>query len=104
MTATVFQQNTNDLWFVAGAPRAENLKGKVTIYYYDVEAREKMNIVTSFEGDEAGSYFGASILAVDVTNDRAVDMFIGAPMTAGKSWDEGSVYFYKGLNERVGDV
>ncbi|CAG9768512.1 unnamed protein product [Ceutorhynchus assimilis] len=95
-----FSPNSEDVWFVAGAPRANNLKGKVTIYYYDVGAKEKINVVTSFDGDEMGSYFGASVLPLDVSNDGIVNMLVGAPMTKGRSWDEGCVYFYRGLHEK----
>ncbi|XP_066259605.1 integrin alpha-PS4-like [Euwallacea similis] len=95
-----FLRNREDVWYIAGAPRANNLRGKVTIFYYDVNAREKMYNVAIFEGDEVGGYFGSSLVASDVTNDGFVDMLIGAPMSAGKTWDEGHVYFFKGVNER----
>ncbi|XP_066152054.1 integrin alpha-PS5-like isoform X2 [Euwallacea fornicatus] len=95
-----FLRNREDVWYIAGAPRTNNLRGKVTIFYYDVNAREKMYNVAIFEGNEVGGYFGASLAASDVTNDGFVDLLIGAPMSAGKTWDEGCVYFFKGVNER----
>ncbi|XP_019758184.2 integrin alpha-PS5 [Dendroctonus ponderosae] len=89
-----------EAWYVAGAPRANDLKGKVTIFSQDINASEESRVVASFEGEEPGAYFGSTLLAVDVSNDQIVDLLIGAPTAAGKTWDEGSVYFYKGTSAK----
>lgn len=60
-----------------------------------------MHIVASFDGEEVGAYFGATLLVSDVDNDDLADIMIGAPTAGGKTWDEGAVYVYKGLNGKV---
>lgn len=73
----------------------------MTIFYHDTSASEEIRVVAGFEGEEPGSYFGSKLLALDVSNDKIVDLLIGAPTAAGKTWDEGSVYFYKGTSAKV---
>ncbi|XP_050507393.1 integrin alpha-V [Diabrotica virgifera virgifera] len=74
----------------AGAPRADNLLGKVKLFH----DRNYVNY-RSFKGEEMGAYFGSAVLANDVNDDGADDLFIGAPTAAGSSFEEGCVYFYK---------
>lgn len=71
------------------------------MYYYNIREKEKMHIVASFDGEEVGAYFGATLLVSDVDNDDLADIMIGAPTAGGKTWDEGAVYVYKGLNGKV---
>ncbi|CAH1106249.1 unnamed protein product [Psylliodes chrysocephalus] len=76
-------------YMYAGAPRAHNLFGKVNLYRDDY-----FKLYRSFMGDEMGSFFGSAILLEDVNDDFKDDLFIGAPTTAGSSFDEGCVYYY----------
>lgn len=48
--------------------------------------------------DEFGSYYGSVILAVDVNNDGIDEIFVAAPVGAGNTFDEGYVYYYKGVS------
>lgn len=50
-------------------------------------------------GDEMGSFFGSAILLEDVNDDFKDDLFIGAPTTAGSSFDEGCVYYYLNVSK-----
>ncbi|XP_072386444.1 integrin alpha-PS5-like [Diabrotica undecimpunctata] len=81
--------HTDSSFVYAGAPRAEGLLGKVKLF------NDKNVNYRSFKGDEMGAYFGSAILAYDVNDDGADDLFIGAPTAAGSSFEEGCVYFYK---------
>ncbi|CAH1169796.1 unnamed protein product [Phaedon cochleariae] len=78
----------NTRYEVAGAPRAENLLGVVKMF-------NGFQLFQQFNGDETGGYFGSSLLCSDVTNDGIDDLFVGVPMGAGSTFDEGYVYFYK---------
>lgn len=60
---------------------------KVQFYNGDV-------LAGSLTGDEIGSYFGSAILAVDVNNDGSDEIFVGAPLGAGSTFEEGYVYYY----------
>lgn len=53
------------------------------------------NNYQSLKGSQLGSYFGASVLGEDVTNDGSYDLFVGAPTTSLNQYDEGQVFFYK---------
>lgn len=52
-------------------------------------------LLTTLGGDEIGSFYGSSILAVDLNNDLRDDILVGAPTGAGGTWEEGYVYFYR---------
>lgn len=41
-----------------------------------------------------GSYFGASVCAVDLNADGLSDLLVGAPMATGVSREEGRVHVY----------
>uniref|UniRef100_A0A6P7FKE6 Integrin alpha-4-like n=1 Tax=Diabrotica virgifera virgifera TaxID=50390 RepID=A0A6P7FKE6_DIAVI len=84
--------SSNSSFLFAGAPRAGNLFGEVKLF------DEKNENYRTFHGDEMGAYFGSSALAYDVNNDGSDDFFIGAPMAAGSSFEEGCVYFYNNAN------
>lgn len=46
-------------------------------------------------GDQLGEYFGAAVLAEDVTGDGLADLLVGAPLhTTPERGDEGRVYVY----------
>ena len=44
-----------------------------------------------------GSYFGASLCAVDVNNDGFDDLLVGAPLYTLRSGDEGAVSLFLNL-------
>jgi len=44
-----------------------------------------------------GSYFGASLCAVDVNNDQLDDLLVGAPFYSERLGDEGSVSLFLNL-------
>lgn len=58
---------------------------------YELRSR----IHTELQGEQKGSYFGSSVLAVDTNNDKADDLFIGAPTFSTNAFDEGCVYYYR---------
>ena len=41
-----------------------------------------------------GSYFGATLLSMDLNNDGKDDLLVGAPLYIGKDSDEGRVFVY----------
>ncbi|KAG7276461.1 hypothetical protein CRUP_033899, partial [Coryphaenoides rupestris] len=58
-----------------------------------------LRILTEFSGDKLGSYFGASVCAVDLNGDGLSDLLVGAPMTTstmatGVAREEGRVHVY----------
>ncbi|CAH0552015.1 unnamed protein product [Brassicogethes aeneus] len=75
-------------WYIAGQPRGNFLNGQVVIF--------RDNIINYLKSDEFGSYFGASLLVDDVTNDQLDDLFVGAPSSSMENnYDQGHVSFYK---------
>ncbi|CAL8372727.1 unnamed protein product, partial [Arctogadus glacialis] len=58
-----------------------------------------LRILTVISGVKLGSYFGASVCAVDLNGDRLSDLLVGAPMTTstmatGVAREEGRVHVY----------
>ncbi|XP_028136477.2 integrin alpha-PS5-like [Diabrotica virgifera virgifera] len=88
-----YQQNE---YVIGGAPRAESCRGQVLTI-------NKGKVVNKIFGDSdaLGSYFGSSFLAVDLNNDNSDELFIGAPMTAGNTFDEGCVFYYNDISATV---
>lgn len=98
---------SGEYWGVTGAPRAEGLLGKVkrktinssffkssfqVVFFNTTTISMTMK---TLNGDKIGSYFGATLLAVDVNANGIDDLFIGAPTYSINYYDEGCVYFYK---------
>lgn len=59
-----------------------------------------MDIKLQLNGSQLGEYFGASVLAVDLTSDGKAELLVGAPQHSLQSdvydrcGDEGKVYVY----------
>nr|CAH7761949.1 unnamed protein product [Callosobruchus chinensis] len=90
-TATITVMGEQVRVVVGGSPRGGALNGAVKMYDF------QGNFVREFVGEEPGSYFGSSILAVDTNNDQVDDLLVGAPMGSGSTYDEGYVYLYMSI-------
>ncbi|KAM4608735.1 integrin alpha-4 [Polymixia lowei] len=80
---------------VGGAPQ-HSQTGKVFIFTVD---DNKLRIILNLTGNQLGSYFGASVCAVDLNADGLSDLLVGAPMTTstmgtGVGREEGRVHIY----------
>ena len=67
----------------------------------------QLSVQLELNGTQLGEYFGASILAVDLTLDGKAELLVGAPQHSlqsemgknlGQTGDEGIVYFYVNRN------
>ncbi|XP_041365899.1 integrin alpha-4-like isoform X2 [Gigantopelta aegis] len=85
-SVTAARLTSDGEFIVAGAPRADN-KGKVFVY------DQSFNIMFIKEGTQFGSYFGASVCAVDLTGDLLDEIVVGAPLFTDK-YDEGRVFVF----------
>ncbi|XP_077010477.1 integrin alpha-4 isoform X2 [Tamandua tetradactyla] len=74
---------------VGGAPQHEQI-GKAYIFSID---EKELNILYEMKGKKLGSYFGASICAVDLNADGLSDLLVGAPMQSTVR-EEGRVFVY----------
>ncbi|XP_018414998.1 PREDICTED: integrin alpha-4 [Nanorana parkeri] len=79
---------------IAGAPQQEQI-GKA--YIFAVEGR-MLSLLFEAEGKKLGSYFGASVCAVDLNGDGLSDLLVGAPMQSTVR-EEGRVYVYMNSEE-----
>ncbi|XP_061917409.1 integrin alpha-4 [Entelurus aequoreus] len=82
--------NAASLEVVGGAPQY-NQRGKVFILSVD---GNMLRVLAHVAGSELGSYFGASVCAVDLNADGLSDLLVGAPMATGHSREEGRVHVY----------
>ncbi|XP_029790166.1 integrin alpha-4 isoform X2 [Suricata suricatta] len=82
---------------VGGAPQHEQI-GKA--YIFSIDAKE-LNILHEMKGKKLGSYFGASVCAVDLNADGFSDLLVGAPMQSVIR-EEGRVFVY--INSGSGAV
>nr|XP_010989798.1 integrin alpha-4 isoform X1 [Camelus dromedarius] len=82
---------------VGGAPQHEQI-GKA--YIFSIDAKE-LNILHEMKGKQLGSYFGASVCAVDLNADGFSDLLVGAPMQSTIR-EEGRVFVY--INSGSGAV
>ncbi|CAI5762276.1 integrin alpha-4 [Podarcis lilfordi] len=74
---------------IGGAPQQEQT-GKA--YIFKIE-QKKLSILSELKGKKLGSYFGATVCAVDLNGDGLSDLLVGAPMHS-KVREEGRVYVY----------
>ncbi|XP_054418334.1 integrin alpha-4 isoform X2 [Pteronotus mesoamericanus] len=82
---------------VGGAPQHEQI-GKA--YIFSIDAKE-LTILYEMKGKKLGSYFGASICAVDLNADGFSDLLVGAPMQSAIR-EEGRVFVY--INSGFGAI
>uniref|UniRef100_A0A672KT62 Integrin subunit alpha 4 n=1 Tax=Sinocyclocheilus grahami TaxID=75366 RepID=A0A672KT62_SINGR len=76
---------------VGGAPQHEQT-GKVRAYIFRIEGNT-LKILAKTKGKELGSYYGASVCAVDLNADGLSDLLVGAPMFSSVR-EEGRVHVY----------
>ncbi|KAF4530203.1 hypothetical protein B566_EDAN018321 [Ephemera danica] len=105
--AGAFFPGNENTYYVAGAPRAAEYRGKVLLY--DVpnsQIQSDISVLREFVGTQMGEYFGASICVVDLTGDGLPDLVIGAPghslLTVNSDrpqGDEGRIYVF--INELI---
>uniref|UniRef100_A0A673NHJ6 Integrin alpha-V-like n=1 Tax=Sinocyclocheilus rhinocerous TaxID=307959 RepID=A0A673NHJ6_9TELE len=82
--------------YVTGVPRGEKALGYVNIFN-----GKNMESVYNFTGTQMAAYFGHSVAAVDINNDRKMDLLVGAPLfmdrgSDGKLREVGQVNVYLG--------
>ncbi|XP_043236786.1 integrin alpha-PS5-like [Amphibalanus amphitrite] len=77
---------------LVGAPRAAGARGKVFLLTLGADDNQVFNVIAERVGDDVGDYYGGAVLAADVNGDGLDDALVGAPLTAGDSFDEGRVY------------
>ncbi|KAF5280336.1 hypothetical protein FQR65_LT03145 [Abscondita terminalis] len=88
-----------DLWYIAGAPRGDDLYGIVLLFEFPMIDDTELIVHKQIIGEQLGSYFGGSVLGVPTSGTRnriaVADLLVGAPSYVIDTWDEGCVYFYK---------
>ncbi|XP_055379862.1 integrin alpha-PS3-like, partial [Condylostylus longicornis] len=99
VTSAVFEGNSSTrLLYVAGAPQARSQAGEV--YIFDIIEIKMGRSYTidkkqTFHGNQFGEYFGAHVLAEDITGDGWTDLIVSAPLYAiGMNYEMGAVYIY----------
>lgn len=106
VTSGKFDKSSDKTYFVASAPRFNNLKGNVFIFdiskidqtkisfttYFD----KQINTLYKFNVKGFGDYFGYSVLAEDFNNDGRLDLAVSAPSYSDKfdNCDFGAVYIF----------
>nr|XP_015214473.1 PREDICTED: integrin alpha-4 [Lepisosteus oculatus] len=81
--------------FVGGAPQ-HGQTGKA--YILSFGSTSTLEIIFELSGKMLGSYFGASVCAVDLNSDGLSDLLVGAPMHSTVR-EEGRVYVYMNLGK-----
>ncbi|CAN7996380.1 unnamed protein product [Ixodes hexagonus] len=97
--------------FVAGAPRdTADYRGAVSLIPKRAARTVALTLLASKvkRSIHMGSYFGASVLAIDLNMDNFTDLLVGAPLYSlqGTNGDEGKVYVYlsNGASLQLQDV
>ncbi|KAG8124857.1 hypothetical protein E2320_020154 [Naja naja] len=86
------QEQTGKLRQQARAPDAADLCCLFQVYIFKIEPKQ-LSILSELRGKKFGSYFGATVCAVDLNGDGLSDLLVGAPMYS-KVREEGRVYVY----------
>lgn len=81
------------MWFASGAPRAENIYGKVIIFQYPNDKNKPLTVKKTVSGEQPGEYFGAALTSCDLNGDGKDELIVGAPQWA-KDIDEGRIYVF----------
>uniref|UniRef100_A0A8C7QDX5 Integrin alpha-2 domain-containing protein n=1 Tax=Oncorhynchus mykiss TaxID=8022 RepID=A0A8C7QDX5_ONCMY len=81
----------NSTEVVGGAPQYGQT-GRVRAYIFSIES-STLSIISEVKGQKLGSYFGATVCAVDLNTDGLSDLLVGAPMFSAVR-EEGRVYIY----------
>ncbi|XP_074104924.1 integrin alpha-9 isoform X2 [Cotesia typhae] len=79
-------------YFAAGAPRNDDMKGRVLVFSYDVD-KKKLIIKNILTGTQHGEYFGSAITSCDVDGDGDDELIVGAPLWS-QNGDEGRIYIF----------
>ncbi|XP_076053792.1 integrin alpha-5-like isoform X2 [Oratosquilla oratoria] len=76
--ATGYFWGHDDLWTVAGAPRAADTLGKV--YIFKQNFRNGIEVYWSAEGGQTSAGFGSVVLVVDLNDDGYDDLVVSSPL------------------------
>jgi len=81
-------------WGASGAPRYY-MRGAVVVFSLQgILFENAFTIEAPNEYQQFGSYFGGSLLSIDLNNDNNDDLLISAPLYIGQESDEGRVFVY----------
>eukprot|EP00111_Clytia_hemisphaerica_P004079 TCONS_00011678-protein len=86
------------IFIVGGAPRGNQLKGKVIMYDSANPNLIKFSSQILSPSEQVGSYFGASLGAADINGDGFSDLVVGAPHYANTRPNQGAIFVY--LNDQ----
>ena len=74
---------------------------QVLLYHFNKRVYSDPHLILPFHCEncsrshrQPGSYFGGSLLSVDINKDGKDDLFVGAPLYVGPRYDEGRVFVY----------
>ncbi|XP_008555233.1 integrin alpha-PS4 isoform X2 [Microplitis demolitor] len=79
-------------YFAAGAPRSDDMKGRVLIFLYGGD-KKHLIIKNTLSGTQHGEYFGSALTSCDIDNNGDDEIIVGAPLWT-KSSDEGRIYIF----------
>ncbi|XP_060784948.1 integrin alpha-4 [Neoarius graeffei] len=82
-------RHPNSMEIVGGAPQHSQTGN---VYIFTVEGNT-LKILNETSGSQLGSYYGASVCAVDLNSDGLSDLLVGAPLFSTVR-EEGRVYIY----------
>ncbi|CAG2121140.1 unnamed protein product, partial [Medioppia subpectinata] len=95
-------------YVVIGAPRHRHFDGKVLIHPLSDFSERKRNrfqgylIEVNGKPEAKGEYFGASLLALDINNDKFDDLIVGAPLySTNRDRDIGRIYGTEFIKEEL---
>jgi integrin alpha 7 len=101
-----YTNNNNKVYLIAsGAPR-DQLHGIVRFFtiMFDVSfGQVTKHLDLTLTGPHKGSYFGFSMVAVDLNGDKLDDLIVGAPYFSRKyEPNVGAIYVYQNFKNKVG--